>query len=110
MANSLDWNVCYYGKDFLSYLLVVSYGSMSAWRVTRIIPKANNDMTQVNPGKIMLKYRKLPLIISSPTPEIRSTPLPNPLRRRGVLRISGDDRMGNLVPRALFPVWDEVVE
>ena len=83
MANSLDWNVCYYGKDFLSYLLVVSYGSMSAWRVTRIIPKANNDMTQVNLGKIMLKYRKLPLIISSPTPEIRSTPLPNPLRRRG---------------------------
>ena len=83
MANSLDWNVCYYGKDLLSCLLVVSYGSMSAWRVTRSIPKANNDMTQVNLGKIMLKYRKLPLIISSPTPEIQSTPLPNPLRRRG---------------------------
>ena len=83
MANSLDRNVCYYGKDFLSYFLVVSYGSMSACRVTGIIPKANNDMTQVNLGKIMLKYRKLPLIISSPTPEIRSTPLPNPLRRRG---------------------------
>ena len=83
MANSLDWNVCYYGKDFLSYFLVVSYGSMSACRVTGIIPKANNDMTQVNLGKIMLKYRKLPLIISSPTPEIRSTPLPNPLRRGG---------------------------
>ena len=110
MANSLDWNVCYYGKDFLSYLLVVSYGSMSAWRVTRIIPKANNDMTQVNPGKIMLKYRKLPLIISSPTPEIRSTPSPTPSEGEGVLRISGDDRMGNLVPRALFPVRDEVVE
>ena len=37
MANSLDWNVCYHGKDFLSYLLVVSYGSMDAWLVTRSI-------------------------------------------------------------------------
>ena len=31
MANSLDWNVCYHGKDFVylvSYLLAVSYGSV----------------------------------------------------------------------------------
>ena len=55
MANSLDWNVCYHGKDFVylaSYLLAVSYGSVNACLVTRSIPKANNDMTLLSqPGK-----------------------------------------------------------
>lgn len=62
MANSLDWNVCYHGKDFVylvSYLLAVSYGSMNACLVTRSIPKANNDMTQLSqPGKNNVKIQQ----------------------------------------------------
>ena len=63
MANSLDWNVCYHGKDFeylVSYLLaVLSYGSMNACLVARSIPKANNDMTQLSqPGKNNVKKQK----------------------------------------------------
>ena len=54
MANSLDWNVCYHGKDFVylvSYLVAVSYGSTNACLV-RSIPKVNNDMNQLSqPGK-----------------------------------------------------------
>ena len=39
MANSLDWNVCYHGKDFVylvSYLVTVSYGSTNACLVTKV--------------------------------------------------------------------------
>ena len=59
MANSLDWNVCYHGKDFVylvSYLVTVSYGSTNACLVTRSIPKVNNDMNQLSqPGKNNVK-------------------------------------------------------
>lgn len=58
MANSLDWNVYYHGKGFLSYFLAVSYGSMNAWLVTRgtCILKANNEVTQLSQrGKTNVK-------------------------------------------------------
>lgn len=59
MANSLDWNVCYHGKDFVylvSYLVTVSYGSTNACLVTKVIPKVNNDMNQLSqPGKNNVK-------------------------------------------------------
>ena len=62
MANSLDWNVCHHGKDFVylvSYLLAVSYGSMNACLVSRSIPKANHDMTQLSqPGKNNVKIQQ----------------------------------------------------
>ena len=61
MANSLDWNVCYHGKDFVSCIIFVGrklwlYESMNACLITRSIPKANNDMTQLSqPGKNNVK-------------------------------------------------------
>ena len=58
MANSLDWNVYYHGKGFLSYFLAVSYVSMNAWLVTRgtCILKANNEVTQLSQrGKTNVK-------------------------------------------------------